>query len=182
MNCKIIWNLACQKSCYISRWNWPSISCSTLEIHELTELFVIYYSTPDRAVLWRPSVLWCCWLGGRKGIQPVKNLSDGMLAWLCVWVKVQIFIWTIWCHCHLLSVAPVNSDWFYLSGASLPWQSWQNPEGRKMKWLCVCACVRPCVCMHAFMHACVRACIKVTHSPDTNTGLWWSLMNTDALL
>jgi len=20
-----------------------------------------------------PSVLWCCWLGGRKGIQPVKN-------------------------------------------------------------------------------------------------------------
>jgi len=20
-----------------------------------------------------PSVLWCCWLGGRKGIRPVKN-------------------------------------------------------------------------------------------------------------
>jgi len=40
-----------------------------------------------------PSVLWLCWLGGRKGIRPVKNLSGGMLAWLCVWVKVHICIW-----------------------------------------------------------------------------------------
>jgi len=24
-----------------------------------------------------PSVLWCCWLGGRKGIQPVKNWVVG---------------------------------------------------------------------------------------------------------
>ena len=28
-----------------------------------------------------PSVLWRCWLGGRKGIQPVKKLSGGVLAW-----------------------------------------------------------------------------------------------------
>jgi len=25
----------------------------------------------------QPSVLWCCWLGGRKGIRPVKNLVTG---------------------------------------------------------------------------------------------------------
>jgi len=25
----------------------------------------------------RPSVLWCCWLGGRKGIRPVKNWAVG---------------------------------------------------------------------------------------------------------
>jgi len=31
-------------------------------------------------------------LGGRKGIQPIKN-SGGILAWLCVCVKVQICIW-----------------------------------------------------------------------------------------
>ena len=24
-----------------------------------------------------PSVLWCCWLGGRKGIRPVKNWAVG---------------------------------------------------------------------------------------------------------
>ena len=35
-----------------------------------------------------PSVLWCCWLGGRKGIQPVKKLSGGVLAWLSVWSEV----------------------------------------------------------------------------------------------
>jgi len=28
------------------------------------------------------SVLWRCWLGSRKGIQPVENLSGGVLAWL----------------------------------------------------------------------------------------------------
>jgi len=31
-----------------------------------------------------PSVLWRCWLGGRKGIRPVKKLSGGVLAWLCL--------------------------------------------------------------------------------------------------
>ena len=31
-----------------------------------------------------PSVLWRCWLGGRKGIRPKINLMDGVLAWLSV--------------------------------------------------------------------------------------------------
>ena len=39
-----------------------------------------------------PSVLRCCWLGGRKGIRPVKKLSGGVLAWLSVWSKVQTCI------------------------------------------------------------------------------------------
>ena len=30
-------------------------------------------------------MLLCCWLGGRKGIRPVKNLSGGVLVWLSVW-------------------------------------------------------------------------------------------------
>ena len=49
-------------------------------------------------------LLWRCWLGGRKGIRPVKN-SDGVLVWLSVWSEVQ----TCTCpadatdtHCHLL--------------------------------------------------------------------------------
>jgi len=32
-------------------------------------------------------------LGGRKGIQPVKKQSGGVLAWLSVWSKVQTCIW-----------------------------------------------------------------------------------------
>ena len=35
-------------------------------------------------------VLWCCWLGGRKGIQPVKKTE--LLAWLSVCSKVQTCI------------------------------------------------------------------------------------------
>ena len=51
-----------------------------------------------------PSVLWRCWLGGRKGIRPLKIWSDEVLAWLSVWSEVQmICIWFIWCHCHPIS-------------------------------------------------------------------------------
>ena len=51
-------------------------------------------------------VLWCCWLGGRKGIRPLKNLSGGVLAWLSVWSEVQTCIWPSWYHCHSLSLQP----------------------------------------------------------------------------
>ena len=46
----------------------------------------------------------------------VKKLSGGMLARWSVWGQVQICIWPSWCHCHSLSLAPVNRDWFYLPG------------------------------------------------------------------
>ena len=57
-----------------------------------------------------PSELWRCWLGSRKGIQPVKNLSGGLLAWLSVWSEMQTCIWPSWCHCHSLSFASVKSE------------------------------------------------------------------------
>jgi len=40
-----------------------------------------------------PPVLWRCWLGRRKGVQPVKKLSHGVLAWLSVLSEVQTCIW-----------------------------------------------------------------------------------------
>ena len=71
----------------------------------VTSLFVFFL-----LLLWHvPSVLWRCWLGGRKGIRPVKNLSGGVLAWLSVWSEVQTCIWPSWCHCYSLSLAPVKS-------------------------------------------------------------------------
>ena len=46
-----------------------------------------------------PSVLRHCWLGVKKGIQPIKN--DEVLAWLSVWSEEQmICIWSSWCHYH----------------------------------------------------------------------------------
>ena len=37
---------------------------------------VVYRLSPCILYFW-PSVLWCCWLGGRKGIQPVKTWVVG---------------------------------------------------------------------------------------------------------
>jgi len=56
------------------------------------------------------SVLWRCWLGGRKGIRPVKNwVIRCWHAWLSVWSEMQTCIWPSWCHCHSLSLASVKS-------------------------------------------------------------------------
>ena len=53
-------------------------------------------------------MLWRCWLGGRKGIRPVKNWAVG--CWHCYLSGARCSrIWPSWCHCHSLSLAPVKS-------------------------------------------------------------------------
>jgi len=79
-------------------------------------------------------VLWHFWLAA-GGHPACKNLSGGMLAWLSVWGEVQICIWPSWCHCHALSLASVNPDWFYLPGCTFlvpahPGSSGQSPWGQ----------------------------------------------------
>jgi len=70
----------------------------------------------------QPSVLWHCWLGVRKSIQPIKNPSNywsgaGMLS---LWSKVQITcIWSSWCYCHIIIFALVKSRMVYPSGTIL---------------------------------------------------------------
>ena len=86
-----------------------------------------------------PSVLWCCWLGGKKGIQPVKKLIGGVLAWLSVWSEVQPCIWPSWCHCQSLSLASVKSRlvlpfWYRLT--------WVVPDKGPLN-----GCVGVCVCV-----------------------------------
>ena len=68
-----------------------------------------------------PSMLWRCWLGGRKGIRPVKNSSGGVLVWLSVWSDVQTCIQPSWCHCHSLSLASVKSGLVLLFWYRLTW-------------------------------------------------------------
>ena len=90
-----------------------------------------------------PSVLWCCWLGGRKGTRPVKNLSGGVLARLSVWSEVQTCTWSSWCHCHSLSLASVKSRlvlpfWYLLT--------WVVPEKGPLNG-------RVCVCLKFLAHS-----------------------------
>ena len=81
------------------------------------------------------------------GYMACKTLSGGMLAWLCVWVKVQICIWPSRCHCQSLSLAPVNPDWFYLPGFTFLVQAHQTKSKRAEQRMCMCVCV--CVCTGA---------------------------------
>jgi len=86
--------------------------------------------------LFMPSVLWRCWLGGRKGIRLVKKLSGGVLAWLSVWSVVQACIRPSGFHCHSLSLASVKSR------LVLPF--WYRPTwvvpGKGSLDGCVCVC------------------------------------------
>jgi len=90
-----------------------------------------------------PFVLRCCWLDSRKGICTVKKLSGEVLAWLSVWGKVQICIWPSCCHCHSLSRAPVNPNWFYFPGFTFLVSAHPGSPGqRAIKRLYLLLCVK----------------------------------------
>ena len=96
-----------------------------------------------------PSVLWRCWLGGRKGIWPVKSWVVG--CWRGCLFGARWSIWPSWCHCHSLSLASVKSR------LVLPFWYWLTqvvPDKGPLN-VCVCVCVR----------ACVRACVQTTTEP-----------------
>ena len=93
-----------------------------------------------------PSVLWCCWLGGRKGIRPVKT-DRWVLVWLSVWSEVQTCIWPSWCHCHSLSFASLKSS------LVLPFRyrlTWVVPDKGPLN-----GCVWCSKCSHTIKHKCV---------------------------
>jgi len=73
-----------------------------------------------------PSVLWCCWLGTRKDIRPVKieRWGTGVVNCLCVckWFAYSPTDANV----TPSSLAPVKSRMVYLSGAGLPRLSWKK--------------------------------------------------------
>ena len=121
-------------SCIVVFEVWQNINYST----SIRSNFRHIFYPVIRDAVFKPSVLWRCWLGGRKGIRPVKN-SGGVLAWLSVWSEVQTCIWPRWCHCHSLSLAPVKSRlvlpfWYWLTQVVL--------EKRPLNGCC-CCCFYP---------------------------------------
>jgi len=49
------------------------------------------------------------WLGGRKGIRPVKNRVVGYWRGYLSGARCRLAFWPSWCHCHSLSLAAVKS-------------------------------------------------------------------------
>ena len=112
--------------------------CPTNSVKALKGYISIYH------IVIVPSVLWRCWLGGRKGIRPVKNLSGEVLVWLSVLNKVQTCIWPSWCHCHSLSLASVKS--------SLVLPFWYRPTWVVLEKGPLNGCVCVCVCDSAYQY------------------------------
>ena len=115
-----------------------------------------------------PSVLWHCWLGGWKGIRPVKNLSGGVVAWLSVWSKMQTCTWPSWCHCHSLSLASVKSRlvlpfWYQLM--------WVVPEKGPLNG---CVCVLEIVVFFGYISFAAVICCFVV-SLQLHQNLVWIL-------
>ena len=80
--------------------------------------------------------------GRASGLQKTEWWDVGVV----IWVEVQTCIWPSRCHCHSVSLAPVNPDWFYLPGFYLSGTcspGWSRTNSRRaVKRLCVCVCLK----------------------------------------
>jgi len=102
-------------NCFWVGWQWQTCRHTTYWYRQVQSntwtllwLFQFMFNSPTAFSAFTLLV------GRQEGHLVWKKLRGGMLACLCVWVKVQMCIWSSWCHCHSLSFAPVNPDWFYL--------------------------------------------------------------------
>ena len=87
----------------------------------------------------QPSVLWCCWLSGRKGIWPVTNWVVGAGVVICLELGADL---------HMAQLMPLSLPVSCFSKiqfgfAFLVPAHPGSPGKRAIKWVCVC--VRPVI-------------------------------------
>ena len=101
-------------------------------------------------------MLWRCWLGGRKGIPPVENLSGGMLAWYLSGARCRLAYGQL----TLLPLTVSCSSKIQIGFTFLVPAHPGSPGKRAVKRVCVCVCV----------------CVKLayySHTPWGNKGVAW---------
>ena len=120
------------------------------------------------AVFFVPSVLWRCWLGGRKGIWPVKNwvvrcwrgyLSEAR----CRLAYAQLMTLPLTVSCF----SKIQIGFTFLVPAHQG-----SPRKRDVKRVCVCVCVCNSWCF----------CIVYVHCTVTNLAVWLQETNEVDLL
>jgi len=104
---------------FFACWSWPWLCTALLGDLKGCHLWILYH-------YW---VLWCCWLGSRKGIWPVKKWW--VLVWLSAWDEVEICIWLSWCHCLTDSCSSLIQIGFTFLVPAHPGSPGQSTEGRK---------------------------------------------------
>ena len=115
----------------VSRERWPENAWRTVRIREARALLLLllYYCMP--------SVLWRCWLGGRKGIRPVKTEWWGAVVVICL-------EWGADLHMAQLMLLPLTVSCFseiQIGIAFLVPAHPGSPGKRAIKRVCVCVCV-----------------------------------------
>jgi len=130
--------------------NWPYMTCfiflcywNFLSLPILCNLLSMNLWSVISQTVELPSVLWCCWLGGRKGIQPVKNWVVGCwygclsgVRWRFAYGPADATA-THYCSSKSRLVLPF---WYWLT------QVVPDKIQKSCKMIvCVCVCVRACV-------------------------------------
>ena len=134
-----------------------SQSTTPNDIQIQSAVFQEYHGQPDRQkhswfdmflgmMTFLKDILWCCWLGGRKGIQPVKNWVVGCWRGCLGWGADLHAYSPVDATASLpLTVSCSSKSWlvltflFYLSGTCSP--GWSRTYSRRaVKRLCVCVC------------------------------------------
>ena len=90
-----------------------------------------------------PSVLYRCWLGGRKGIRPVNNRVVGYWRGCLSGARCRLAYGpadATATHASCFSKIQIGFTFLVPAHPSSPGQ-------RAVKWVCVCVCVRACVCV-----------------------------------
>ena len=109
-----------------------------------------------------PSVLWCCWLGGRNRIRPVKN-----------WVE-----WGADLHTAQLMPLPLTVSCFskvLLAFTFLVPDHLVGPGQRAIKQVCVCVCVHMSAnVIYAECDPCV--CVPGLYLTDYYQGIQWCVV------
>ena len=83
-----------------------------------------------------PSVLWRCWLGGRKGIRPVKTEQWGAGVVICLEQDADL-------HLAQLMPLPLTVSCFskiQIGSTFLVLAHLGSPGKRAVKWVCACVC------------------------------------------
>jgi len=78
-------------------------------------------------VICQPCITVCCWREGHLACKKTEWWDAGVV--MCLDQGADLHIAKL-CHCHSLSFAPVNADWFYLPGFTflVPAHPTQNPR------------------------------------------------------
>ena len=124
--------------------------CTGLLVMSQSQIFNIasnysWYSIDIRALRFYgfvrspvPSVLWRCWLGGRKGIRPVKTEWWGVGVVICLERGADLHTAQLM----LLSLTVSCSSKIQIGFTFLVPAHLGGPGERAVKWVCVGVCVR----------------------------------------